>query len=408
MPQRVGDIMGDLPGADVPMSRGHWRQRGDKIELRVYVGRDPLTRKKKTETRTIPICGVREAEDALAEFVAEVRRPTVTASITFGELVNRWFDLRSPKWVPKNVGETRRFINNYLGPLAPIPIEQIDTPFLDAFYAALRARGGRNGRPLAASSVGRIHDVVRAALELAVIYEWIPRNPAARATTGEIDGDDLDEEEEAVEPEDVRRILDHAAKSPEWFTFLALGAVTGARRGELHALRWSRIGAGTVTFSHVISLGPSGPEEVPKRSKNKGRARTVALGPATTELLTSHRARMAERALRLGCSLPRDAFVFSAEPDCSRPWYPDSTTHRFRRLCDKLGLEEIHIHSLRKYMTTMGLDEGFGLPTVAGRAGHADGGRMTLARYAKRRGPTDQALAEFLEGLLGLPGTATG
>jgi integrase len=247
---------------------------------------------------------------------------------------------------------------------------------------------------------------VRAALELAVIYEWIPRNPAAKATTGEVD--DADEDEEAVAPEDVRRLLDQAAKSPEWFTFLALGAVTGTRRGELHALRWSRIGAGTVTFSHVISLGPSGPVEVPKRSKNKGRSRTVALGPATTELLTSHRARMAERALRLGASLPRDAFVFSAEPDCSRPWYPDSTTHRFRRLCDKLGLAEVHVHSLRHYVSTMGLDEGFALPTVAGRLGHADGGRMTLSRYAHRRAPTDQALAEFLEGLLGLPGSATG
>jgi integrase len=389
------------------MSRGHWRQRGDKIELRVYVGRDPLTRKKKTETETIPVCGARAADDALAAFVARVRRPVVSSSVTFGELVERWYELRSPKWVPKNVGETRRFIDNYLTPLAPIPIDQIDTPYLDSYYAALRARGGKNARPLAASSVGRIHDVVRAALELAVIYEWLPRNPAAKATTGELDEPE-DEDEEAVEPADVRRVLDQAAKSPEWFTFLVLGAVTGARRGELHALRWSRIGEGVMTFSHVISLGPSGPVEVPKRSKNKGRPRTIALGPATSALLTSHRARMAERALRLGSSLARDAYVFSSHADCSKPWYPDSTTHRFRRLCDKLGLAEVHIHSLRHYVSTMGLDEGFPLPTVAGRVGHADGGRMTLSRYAHRRAPTDQALAEFLEGLLGLPGAANG
>lgn len=78
-----------------------------------------------------------------------------------------------------------------------------------------------------------------------------------------------------------------ATEDAELVTFLALDAVTGARLGELVALRYSRIKGGVLSISHTISLGPSGPVEVPKRFRNKGRARTVALGPAITALLTS-------------------------------------------------------------------------------------------------------------------------
>jgi hypothetical protein len=44
--------------------RGHMRQRGDVWELRVYVGRDPVSGRKKTLTRTFR-GGKREAEEAL-------------------------------------------------------------------------------------------------------------------------------------------------------------------------------------------------------------------------------------------------------------------------------------------------------------------------------------------------------
>lgn len=112
---------------------------------------------------------------------------------------------------------------------------------------------------------------------------------------------------------------------------------------------------------------------------------------------------MAERALLFGVSLPPNAFVFSYEPDGSRPWRPDSASRRFKRLVEKAGLVDVHFHDLRHYVSTMLLDEGIALPTVAGRLGHSSSGTTTLGRYAHRRKPRDQAAAELLERLLGLP-----
>ena len=41
---------------------GHWRQRGNRIELRAFAGRDPLTGKKRHATRLILYVGKREAD----------------------------------------------------------------------------------------------------------------------------------------------------------------------------------------------------------------------------------------------------------------------------------------------------------------------------------------------------------
>ncbi len=50
---------------------GHWRQRGDKVELRAFVGRDRSTRAGRS-TRPIPGVGKRESDRALATFVADL------------------------------------------------------------------------------------------------------------------------------------------------------------------------------------------------------------------------------------------------------------------------------------------------------------------------------------------------
>jgi hypothetical protein len=50
--------------------RGHMRQRSNVWELRVYVGRDPVTGYKKTLTRTFR-GGMRKAEEALIRPVTE-------------------------------------------------------------------------------------------------------------------------------------------------------------------------------------------------------------------------------------------------------------------------------------------------------------------------------------------------
>jgi len=228
--------------------RGHWRVRGGSIELRVFVGRDPITGKQKYRTCTIPKVGKRQADEALAAFMLK-QGSVASVATTFGELVERWFQVASVSkdWSPKTIVETRRIIDTKLGPLRSVRLDRIRTAALDTFYATLRTKGGRcghappqqhdaqvcdKGAPLAAATVRRIHVVVHAALEQAVAWEWLQFNPGAKASPGRIEQPEI---VPAAVPQ-VLALLDAAERdNPDLAVFLVLAAVTGARRGELCA-----------------------------------------------------------------------------------------------------------------------------------------------------------------------------
>lgn len=377
--------------------KGHARPRGDRWELRVYLGRDALTKKKRYATRTVDAAGKREAETQLASFVSELAGGHTIKPGTFGELAERWFRIAAPRWEPNTIKNTRQYLDGYLQALYELPVDRIRTDHLDAFYDALGERGGKDGGELAPATVQRVHHVVRRALEQAVTWGWVRSNPASRATLPPLPDSDT----EGPAPADVVRLLDAAeAKDPDLHLFLVLAAVTGARRGEISALRWSDFDAGQVSIARTIAVGPDGPVERSKRTRNKGKPRPVALDAGTSALVARHRTRCAEDALALGVALPSDAFVFPITPAGDAPTSPGTWTRRFARLRDDCKLAHIRLHDLRHFVATTLLDAGVPLPTVAERLGHAGGGRTTVAIYGHGRRATDEAAANLLAGLL--------
>ena len=85
----------------------------------------------------------------------------------------------------------------------------------------------------------RQHTLIHPALERAVKWGLITANPADRATPPALVRHDVT----APSVADVQRLIAGAeAEGDEVLaTAIALGAVTGARRGELSALRWSDV-----------------------------------------------------------------------------------------------------------------------------------------------------------------------
>ena len=80
------------------------------------------------------------------------------------------------------------------------------------------------------------------------------------------------------------------------------------------------------------------------------------------------RARMAQVAPLPG------ALLFSRDGLGEEPWYPDSITRRFHRLCERAGLGGMRLHDLRHYVATQLLAAGVDVRTVAGRLGHRNAG----------------------------------
>ena len=194
---------------------------------------------------------------------------------------------------------------------------------LDRFYAAMKARGGRGGRPLAGSTVARTHTVVRLALSQAVVWGWRADSPAERAHPGRYDSPEI----RPLSTDDVRRLFDAAlAKDHELLTFAALEAETGARRSELAALRFTDFSEGSVSISRSLVIGidseenqrryaghywratvrrgerPTAIIEKPK-PKNRRSVRTIALSAPAALLVADLRASQVTRAAACGIVL---------------------------------------------------------------------------------------------------------
>lgn len=143
-------------------------------------------------------------------------------------------------------------IDHRLSGLRDRPLHAIDAAELDKFYAALRARGAQQGRPLSVSSVLRVHGVVRSALQQAVRWGWRSDNPAVLANPGRL-------RTAKITPptkDEVLQLLAAAeGKDLELLAFLFLDAETGARRGELAALRLSDFDDDAVTIARALTIG---------------------------------------------------------------------------------------------------------------------------------------------------------
>jgi integrase len=338
---------------------------------------------------------------ALLQLLNEYGGGQAPVELTLGQLLHLWQQHNAERWSPSTARITSFRVRSLILPhLGDRLVAQLRPAALDAFYAMLRERGGADGRPLSHNYVRSVHGDIRRALALAWRWGWVPENVALRAELPPGSG-------RVVEPPsvaDVVRVITAAhAADPDWGMWLQLAAVTGARRGELYALRWSDVDldAATVTVERALVAGSdeAGHEQLVEKSTKTGNRRTLALDAETMTYLRAHRRRAAERAMACGLPLAADAYLFSTAADSSTPTHPRTATRRLRPFAADLGVD-LHPHALRHFMVSELLAAGVDLATVAGRAGHAGGGRTTLQVYAHLREHADQQAADVMASVM--------
>jgi len=159
---------------------------------------------------------------------------------------------------------------------------------------------------------------------------------------------------------------------------IMVAMVTGARRGEICALRWSDLEGDLLTFRTSIFV--AGKSQGVKTTKT-GRERGVVLGERSVDVLLAWRRRCEAVAAEAEVQLLDDAFILSRWPDGSRFLNPDSLSAAFSRVAGSVGCSHVHLHSLRHFAATELLASGVSPQDAASVLGHANP-TMTLNVYA--------------------------
>ncbi|MGH3615878.1 MAG: tyrosine-type recombinase/integrase [Pseudonocardia sp.] len=388
------------------------------LQVRVTAGKDPITGRRNELVEVIPP-GPKAAEAAeaartrLLHQVDERRHPRTNATVN--QLLDRHFEHAT--LAPATLDTYRGYADNHIRPLiGKEPVGSLDASVFDAFYAELRrCRHHCDRRPrvdhrtplphecdercrphvcraLGDSTIRQIHFIMSGALRRAVRLRWIGTSPIDQA-----------EPPPAPKPDprpptaaEAARILHEAWADAEWALLLWLAMVTGARRGELCALRWYDVDQAAGVLWVRRSIWQRGKRTGEKDTKDHQKRR-IALDVDTLALLVEHRERCEERIAVADVELRDDAFLFSSAPDGCRYLLPDSVSQRYGDLVRKLGIHT-SIHKLRHYSATELISAGVNPRTVAGRLGHGGGGTTTLRFYTAWVSEADQRAASTLSG----------
>ena len=158
-------------------------------------------------------------------------------------------------------------------------------------------------RPMKPATILRIHSVISSALDLAVRYEWADRNVAKNARPPH----PRKREPNLPSPEQAARLLNLAwAEDEEFGLYLWTAFTTGARRGEVSALRENRFDftRQEVRFArnYLVKQG----QRIEKAPED-GEGRVLSLDLLTCELFRERFQRRRAAAQALGVQVPADA-----------------------------------------------------------------------------------------------------
>jgi integrase len=383
-------------------SPGHW-------ELRAFTGRDPVTDAPRQATRTFRGTE-KEAGKALSQLVSEVENGKFErTSATVGQLLDKWLEAAESNQRPRTLYENKRKIEGRIRPiLGSVRLDKLSAETLDAAYRAWFAEG------LSPATIRMYHAILSAACRQAVKWGWIDSAPTARATPPKVGRKDM----VVPTPDQLSALVKAAVEvDPVLATAIALAALTGARRGELVALRWSDIDLDASRVKIARSLTVAGGEQHTGPTKTHA-SREVALDELGVKVLRRRWAEMTELSARADSPLIADPFVLSYNANGAVPANPDTLTHRFGALCETMEapalveLRESHpkaerkdlapaarwpfrFHDLRHFSVTTLIAAGVDVRTVAERHGHARA-TMTLDRYAHALPEKDREAAGVL------------
>ena len=234
--------------------------------------------------------------------------------LTLAEYTSRWLAHMASTREPSTVHRYRELLTQHVLPtLGGRQLKALQPLDVQALYDRLATSGRQDGSGgLHPRTVGHVHRCLHATLKQAVRWRLVVRNVCAGLEPPKVPAAPM----VILSAAQARQLLEQA---DGWLhTLVLLGAATGARRGELLALRWANVDPDARTVRISRSLGLVAGELHWKQPKSEAGARTIVLGPSVVAKLRRHRASQAERRLVYGAAYRAELDLVVAKIDGGR------------------------------------------------------------------------------------------
>jgi integrase len=291
---------------------------------------------------------------------------------TFGAFLNDWFENHASRHcAPKTIERYRQLATYLLPHIGHLPLAEITPLQIERLLNHLKDAGGRDrktgkARPLSAKTVRHIAGLLSVALGTAVRWKLIRTSPMAGVQIPRPEH----HEKGALDADQLYCFLETAKARAKWlYPILVFAASTGARRGEMLALRWSDIDMrrGLVRITKSLEQTRKGLRLKPTKT---GLSRIVPVPKSVVSMLEQLQVEQEENRQFFGTEYRSDLDLVFCAPNGDY-LKPDSVTAKACLIAREAGLKGVGLHTLRHTHGSQLLSAGVPLPTVSKRLGHS-------------------------------------
>lgn len=372
--------------------RGNITRRGKSSWRLKYEAGEPDASGRR-QTRYVTVRGTKkEAQIELIRLLDEIRAGTSVQpnKLTLAEYLREWLGTDTslaPKTLERYCQLAEQQIIPHLGAMV---LQKLRPAQINDWHGLLLKRGGKDGRPLAARTVGHAHRVLRRGLERALRLEIVSRNVAAAFRPPKVEAAEV----VILSPDEMADVL-AKLEGHTLYPIVSLSLGTGMRRGEICGLAWRAIELDKAIVRVERSMEETAAGLRFKPPKSRAGRRTVSLPANVVEVLRDHRRQQMQTRLLLGQGRAgADDLVFTLAD--GSPYPPDKLSRDWLRITISRKLPRVMFHSLRHSHVSALIAGGLDVVAVSRRIGHASPA-VTLAVYAHLFGSKDDAAAAAIE-----------
>ncbi len=340
-------------------------------EVRLYI---PPRLRHKTNGKSHKSFYAKTAKEAIAKrekFREDLESgySTESRNLTIAEYLERWLSGPLKRRISvRTLEDYRASAEKHLIPPAPHGIgdarlSEVTAQDLDDLYERKLSAG------VGSRSVRYAHQTISAALQNAVKKRVIPYNPARDADAPPVA---RVSERETLSWSELERFFASAA-GDRFEHLFTVAALTGARPGELLALKWEDLalqdGAGTMTIRRSLATTKKH-GLVPRETTKTRRSRPVSLMPEVVAAFRTQRVKQAEELLRSRGLVRDEGLIFPNTQGRHMNGNCLNWRH-FKPALRRAGLPDaVRLYDLRHTFATLWIESGEDLTVLSRILGH--------------------------------------